>query len=223
MDRSARIASRSACAVSYTRRPPASRRSGFIRRASSTCCENRSRTETASAALSATASEPVNWTWVNSSNAALRLRSKSVVSRFVPGSARLRRLMTEARSASHSLMAAMNLAYTSRRSVRTCWATISCCSLSCWRCRTSCQSSAAPPMAVAITRSQDIPGVSMSSGGVRLRDVFPVAPGDGLVVAGAGLEAAVQDADQAAGQVPQGLVVRASPGALGVVEGTGAG
>ena len=63
----------------------------------------------------------------------------------------------------------------------------------------------------------------MSSGGVRLRDVFPVAPGDGLVVAGAGLEAAVQDADQAAGQVPQGLVVRASPGALGVVEGTGAG
>src|SRR5215469_7659906 len=63
----------------------------------------------------------------------------------------------------------------------------------------------------------------MSSGGVRLRDVLPVAPGDGLVVAGAGLEAAVQDADQAAGQSPQGLVVLASPGALGVVEGAGTG
>jgi hypothetical protein len=35
----------------------------------------------------------------------------------------------------------------------------------------------------------------MSSGGFRLRGVFPVAPGGGLVVAGAGLEAAVQDAD----------------------------
>jgi len=63
----------------------------------------------------------------------------------------------------------------------------------------------------------------MSSGGVRLRGVCPVAPGGGLVVAGAGLEAAVQDADQAAGQFPQGLVVLASAGALLVVEGAGTG
>src|SRR5262249_10094329 len=71
--------------------------------------------------------------------------------------------------------------------------------------------------------SQDIPGVWMSSGGVGLGEVFPVAPCDGLVVAGAGLEASVQDADQAAGQFPQGLVVLAPPGALGVVEGTSTG
>ena len=36
----------------------------------------------------------------------------------------------------------------------------------------------------------------MSSGGVSLRDVFPVVPRLGLVVAGAGLEAAVQDAGE---------------------------
>jgi hypothetical protein len=40
----------------------------------------------------------------------------------------------------------------------------------------------------------------MSSGGVRLRDVFPVAPRGGFVIAGAGLEASVQDTDKAAGQ-----------------------
>ena len=61
----------------------------------------------------------------------------------------------------------------------------------------------------------------MSSGGVRLRDVFPAAPGGGLVVAGAGLEASVQDADQAAGQSSEGIVVFESLGALGVVEGAG--
>ena len=63
----------------------------------------------------------------------------------------------------------------------------------------------------------------MSSGGVRLSGVFPVAPGGGLVVAGAGLEASVQDADQAAGQSSQGVVVLESLGALGVVESAGAG
>jgi hypothetical protein len=63
----------------------------------------------------------------------------------------------------------------------------------------------------------------MSSGGVRLRDVFPVAPGDGLVVAGPGLEASVQDADKAAGQPSEGVVVLKSLGALGVVKGAGAG
>ena len=41
----------------------------------------------------------------------------------------------------------------------------------------------------------------MSSGGFWFGDrPFAVAPRGGLVVAGAGLEAAVQDADQAAGQ-----------------------
>ena len=58
----------------------------------------------------------------------------------------------------------------------------------------------------------------MSSGGFRLRDAFPVAPGGGLVVAGPGLETSVQDADQAAGQPSQGVVVLESLGALGVVE-----
>jgi hypothetical protein len=49
--------------------------------------------------------------------------------------------------------------------------------------------------------SQDTPGVLMSSGGFWFGDrPFAVAPRGGLVVAGAGLEAAVQDADQAAGQ-----------------------
>src|SRR5215472_13334364 len=71
--------------------------------------------------------------------------------------------------------------------------------------------------------AQDIPGVWMSSGGVRLRDVFPVAPGGGLVVAGPGLEASVQDADKAAGQSSEGVVVLESVGALSVVKGAGAG
>ena len=61
----------------------------------------------------------------------------------------------------------------------------------------------------------------MSSSGFRLRDVFPVAPGDGLVVEGPGLEASVQDADKTAGQPSQGIVVFESLGALGVVEGAG--
>ena len=63
----------------------------------------------------------------------------------------------------------------------------------------------------------------MSSCGVRLRDIFPVAPRGGLVVAGPGLEASVQDAGQAAGQSSEGLVVQASAGALLVVEGAGTG
>jgi hypothetical protein len=57
----------------------------------------------------------------------------------------------------------------------------------------------------------------MSSGGWRLRDVFPMAPRGGLVVAGAGLEAAVQDGDEPAGQSSQGVVMFDSLGALGVV------
>jgi len=63
----------------------------------------------------------------------------------------------------------------------------------------------------------------MSSGSIRLRGVFPVAPGGGLVVAGAGLEAAVQDADEPAGRSSQGVVMFESLGALGVVERAGAG
>jgi hypothetical protein len=50
-----------------------------------------------------------------------------------------------------------------------------------------------------------------------------VAPGGGLVIAGAGLEASVQDADGPAGQSSQGVVMLESLGALGVVEGAGAG
>jgi hypothetical protein len=51
----------------------------------------------------------------------------------------------------------------------------------------------------------------MSSGGGGLAGVFGVAPGGGLVVAGAGFQAAVQDADQAAGQ-PAESVVAGPPG-----------
>jgi hypothetical protein len=42
----------------------------------------------------------------------------------------------------------------------------------------------------------DIPGFSMSSGGA-----VPVRPGRFLVVAGSGLQAAVQDADEAVGEL----------------------
>jgi hypothetical protein len=63
----------------------------------------------------------------------------------------------------------------------------------------------------------------MSSDGLGLMDVFPVAPRGGLVVAGASLEASVQDADKSAGQSSQGVVMLESLGALGVVEGSGSG
>ena len=63
----------------------------------------------------------------------------------------------------------------------------------------------------------------MSSRGGRLREVFPVPPGGGLVVAGASLQAAVQDADQPVREPPEGVVMSESFGALLVVEGAGAG
>ena len=50
-----------------------------------------------------------------------------------------------------------------------------------------------------------------------------MAPGRGLVVEGAGLEASVQDADEPVGESPQGVVVFDSSGAELVVEGSGAG
>jgi hypothetical protein len=53
----------------------------------------------------------------------------------------------------------------------------------------------------------------MSGGGFGLRDVFPVAPRGGLVLAGAGLEAALQDAGKPAGQSAQGVVMLKSLGA----------
>src|SRR5712692_1868796 len=59
----------------------------------------------------------------------------------------------------------------------------------------------------------------MSSG----QRVFVVRPGGGLVVEGPGLEAAVQDADEPAGELAQGSVVLGAAGALGVVQGAGAG
>ena len=63
----------------------------------------------------------------------------------------------------------------------------------------------------------------MSSGDVRLRGLFPVRPGGCLVVEGAGFEAAVEDADEPVGELAQGSVVLGAAGALGVVEGPGAG
>src|SRR2546427_7232470 len=63
----------------------------------------------------------------------------------------------------------------------------------------------------------------MSSRGGRLREVFPVPPGGGLVVEGAGGQASVQDADQSVGQPPECVAVLKSSGALLVVVGAGAG
>ena len=63
----------------------------------------------------------------------------------------------------------------------------------------------------------------MSSGDGRLRKVFPVAPGGGLVVEAAGLQASVQDAGEPVGQPPECVVVFESLGSLLVVEGAGAG
>src|SRR5450755_392304 len=48
-------------------------------------------------------------------------------------------------------------------------------------------------------------------------------PGGGLVVAGAGFEAAVQDAGEPAGEVAQRSAVADAAGALGVVAGPGPG
>src|SRR5258708_8412942 len=59
----------------------------------------------------------------------------------------------------------------------------------------------------------------MSSGEL----VFLVRPGGCLVVEGAGFEAAVQDADEPAGELAEGGVVFHASGTLGVVEGPGAG
>ena len=57
----------------------------------------------------------------------------------------------------------------------------------------------------------------MSSGEL----VFALGPGGGLVVEGAGFEAALQDAGEAAGDFAQGGVVPGPAGAFGVVEGAG--
>jgi hypothetical protein len=56
-----------------------------------------------------------------------------------------------------------------------------------------------------------------------LTAVFPVAPGCGFVVRGAGLQASVQDADEPVGQPPGCVVVLNPAGAEVVVEGAGAG
>src|SRR5260370_1466775 len=63
----------------------------------------------------------------------------------------------------------------------------------------------------------------MSSCEVRLMDVFLLGPGGCLVVGGAGLEAAVEDADEAVGELAEGGVVLGAAVAFGVVEGAGAG
>jgi len=56
-----------------------------------------------------------------------------------------------------------------------------------------------------------------------LREVFPVAPGGGLVVEGAGLQASVQDADEAVREPAERVAVVVSFGALLVVEGARSG
>src|SRR4249920_1764295 len=59
----------------------------------------------------------------------------------------------------------------------------------------------------------------MSSRDGRSGEVFPVTPGYGLVVEGAGLQAAVQDADEPVGQPAECVAVFESLGAVLVVEG----
>src|SRR5215472_12800048 len=63
----------------------------------------------------------------------------------------------------------------------------------------------------------------MSSREPGLGEVFAVAPGGVLVVEGAGLEAAVQDADEPVGDAPQGVVVLQSAVAEPVIVSTGTG
>src|SRR5215475_4986866 len=63
----------------------------------------------------------------------------------------------------------------------------------------------------------------MSSREGGLREIFPVPPGGGLVVGGAGLEASVQDADEPVGESSECVVVLESAGAELVVVGAGAG
>jgi hypothetical protein len=62
----------------------------------------------------------------------------------------------------------------------------------------------------------------MSSGGPDFL-AGVLGPGGCLVVGGAGLEAAVEDADEAVGELAEGGVVLGAAGAFGVVEGAGAG
>jgi hypothetical protein len=67
----------------------------------------------------------------------------------------------------------------------------------------------------------DIPGVWMSSGEAALWCFVPVCPGGCLVVAGTGLEAAVEDADEAVGEAAEGVVVLVAVGALQLQAGAG--
>jgi hypothetical protein len=59
----------------------------------------------------------------------------------------------------------------------------------------------------------------MSSRNGRLREVFPVAPCGGLVIEGPGLQASVQDADEAVREPAERVAVVVSFRALLVVEG----
>ena len=47
----------------------------------------------------------------------------------------------------------------------------------------------------------------MSSRDARLTEIFPVSPGGGLIVEGAGLQASVQDADQPVRHPPKGIIM----------------
>jgi hypothetical protein len=67
----------------------------------------------------------------------------------------------------------------------------------------------------------DIPWAGVSSCGLLLVEV--VAPSGLLVVADAGLEAAVEDADQPVGELPQRGVMPDAPSPQGVVVGAGPG
>lgn len=53
--------------------------------------------------------------------------------------------------------------------------------------------------------------------------LLPVAPGGVFVVAGAGFEASLEDANEPVGEPSQGVIVTVASGALLVVGGTGSG
>src|SRR5258708_8898960 len=72
-----------------------------------------------------------------------------------------------------------------------------------------------------MNRTKDIPGADMSS---RSLDSLAgdLRPGGGLVIEGAGFQAAVQDADEPVGQVAERGAVAGADGPVGVIAGTGA-
>ena len=78
-----------------------------------------------------------------------------------------------------------------------------------------------PPRPAAAAAPSDIPRAQVSSGDGMCGEVG--GPGGVFLVAGAVAETAVEDADEAVAEGPEGLVVGGAAGALPVVGGAGPG